>query len=266
MSGTFQPTELLNWNSMTLCSSHMILQAISINLCTNFRKLTDLSFPMIVNALIQEAQYTSTMIFVGRLGEAKYLGAATLGNMLCNITGYSLAFGLCSALDTLIAQAYGAKAYALMGLHAQRAAIIMTIFTFPVAAIWWETEWIIYNTMGIEKEIAALAGFWARWILVGLWPTLMFQVLRKLLQGGGIVWPVIVASLASTVANIVSSYVAIYILDWGFAGAAISVSVAQWTGFLTLALVFYLQILFARSVIRCMHLYFIGQLYFRLFK
>lgn len=219
---------------------------VSINICTHFRKLTDLSLPMIVNALIQEAQYTSTMIFVGRLGEAKYLGAATLGNMLCNITGYSLAFGLCSALDTLIAQAYGAKAYYLMGLHAQRAAIIMTLFSIPVAVVWWETDWIIYNLMGIDKEIARLAGYWARWILLGLWPTLMFQVLRKLLQSGGIVWPVIVASLVSTVANVVSNYVTIYVLGWGFDGAAMSVSIAQWAGFLSLAFVFYLQVLFAR--------------------
>ena len=196
---------------------------------------------MIVNALIQELQYTSTMIFVGRLGEAKYLGAATLGNMLCNISGYSLAFGLCSALDTLVAQAFGAKAYSLMGLHSQRAAVIMTIFAIPVAAFWCITDVIVHYVLGIDKEIAAFAGEWARWILLGLWPTLMFQVLRKLLQGCGIVWPVILASLVSTVVNVVSSYVMIYQLHWGFAGAALSVSVAQWAGFLTLALIVYIQ-------------------------
>lgn len=222
---------------------------MSVGICGNFKKLTDLSLPMIINALIQEAQYTSTMIFVGRLGQAKYLGAATLGNMLCNITGYSLAFGLCSALDTLIAQAYGAKAYSLVGLHAQRAAVIMSLFAIPVAVIWWETEWIIHNCLGIDKEISYFAGQWARWILLGLWPTLMFSVLRKLLQGCGIVWPVIVASLAATVVNIASSYIMIYHLEWGFMGAALSVSVAQWAGFLTLAGVVFLQVCCARYTI-----------------
>lgn len=215
-------------------------------MCNHFKKLTELSFPMIINALIQEAQYTSTMIFVGRLGQAKYLGAATLGNMLCNITGYLLAFGLCSALDTLIAQAYGAKAFSLMGLHAQRAAVIMTIFSIPVAVVWWKTEWIVYNILGIDADISRLAGFWAHWILLGLWPTLMFQVLRKLLQGCGIIWPIILSSLVSTIANVVSSYVTIYIFGWGFMGAALSVSVAQWAGFLSLALVMYLQVQFLR--------------------
>jgi MATE family multidrug resistance protein len=197
---------------------------------------------MIVNALVLEAQYTSTMIFVGRLGKAEYLAAATLGNMLCNITGYSLAFGLSTALDTLIAQAYGAKAYPLMGLHAQRAAVIMTLFSIPVAGVWWQTDWIVHYALGIDAEVAQLAGFWARWILLGLWPTLMFQVLRKLLQGCGIIWPVIVSSLVSAIANVVSNYVTIYVLDWGFMGAALSVSIAQWAGFLALMLVIFLQV------------------------
>jgi len=219
---------------------------MSVGLCTHFRKLTDLSLPMIVNAVILEAQYTSTMIFVGRLGEAKYLGAATVGNMLCNITGYSLAFGLCSALDTLVSQAFGAKEYGLVGLHAQRAAVILTIFAIPVGLIWWETDWFVYNVMGIDKEISYFAGQWARWILLGLWPTLMFQVLRKLLQGCGIVWPVIVASFVAAVANVVSSYVMIDCLGWGFTGAALSVGVAQWAAFLTLAAVIYIQVAYLR--------------------
>lgn len=215
---------------------------MSVGICTHFRKLTDLSLPMIVNAIILEAQYTSTMIFVGRLGEAKYLGAATVGNMLCNITGYSLGYGLCSALDTLVSQAFGAKEYGLVGLHGQRAAVILTIFAIPVAFVWWETDWFVYNVMGIDKEISYFAGQWARWILLGLWPTLMFQVLRKLLQGCGIVWPVIVASFAAAVANVISSYVMIDYLGWGFTGAALSVGVAQWAGFLTLAAVICIQV------------------------
>jgi MATE family multidrug resistance protein len=221
---------------------------MSLNICTHFGKLTDLALPMIMNALVLEAQYTSTMIFVGQLGQAKYLGAATLGNMLCNITGYSLAFGMCLALDTLIAQAYGAKAYPLMGLHAQRAAVILTLFSIPVAFIWWKTDWIVHNLLGIDADTSRLAGFWAHWILLGLWPTLMFQVLRKLLQACGIIWPIIVSSIVSAVANIMSSYVTIYVFKWGYMGAAVSVSVAQWASFLSLALVVYLQVKFLRYV------------------
>ena len=57
-------------------------------------------------------------------------------NIYITSLGFSLAYGLCSALDTLISQAYGAKAYRLTGLYAQRAAVILTLSSIPVAALW----------------------------------------------------------------------------------------------------------------------------------
>jgi MATE family multidrug resistance protein len=51
------------------------------------------------------------------------IGAATLGSMMCNITGYSVLYGMGTALDSLLSQAYGAKSYSLVGLYAQRAMV-----------------------------------------------------------------------------------------------------------------------------------------------
>ena len=90
---------------------------------------------------------------------------------------------------------------------------------------------------------------WARWILIGLWPRLMFEVLRKLLQGCGIVWPVIIASSIAAVVNVASCYFTIHVLRWGFIGAAVSVGIYQWSMFLTLAAIFYLQIRFSRCIL-----------------
>lgn len=51
--------------------------------------LASLSSPIIFNAMIREMAEVSTIIFVGRTGGALSIGAATLGNMMCNITGSS---------------------------------------------------------------------------------------------------------------------------------------------------------------------------------
>jgi Na+-driven multidrug efflux pump len=90
---------------------------------------------------------------------------------------------------------------------------------------------------------------WARWILIGLWPRLMFEVLRKLLQGCGIVWPVIIASTIGAVVNAASCYFTIHVLHWGLIGAAVSVGLYQWSMFLSLVLIFHLQIRFSRYVV-----------------
>lgn len=38
-------------------------------------------------------------------------------------------------LDTLCSQAYGARKYKLVGLHCQRAMVILTLVCFPVAVV-----------------------------------------------------------------------------------------------------------------------------------
>ena len=58
---------------------------------------------------------------------ATYHGAATLGTMTVNVTGYSLCFGGMSALDTLASQAFGAQNFPLVGVWAQRGALMLAI-------------------------------------------------------------------------------------------------------------------------------------------
>ena len=55
---------------------------------TRLAPLASLASPIIFTAMIREISEVSTLIFVGRTaGGATAIGAATLGNMMCNITG-----------------------------------------------------------------------------------------------------------------------------------------------------------------------------------
>jgi MATE family multidrug resistance protein len=91
-----------------------------------------------------------------------------------------------------------------------------------------------------------LAGVWAKYILLGLWPSLVFQVLKKYLQGCNVVWPVIVSNFVSTIVNIVVNYILIDIYGWGFTGAALTVGIAQWAGLICLVIIISLQITYIR--------------------
>ncbi len=55
--------------------------------------LLKLASPIIINAVISQFISMITLYFVGRLDGSEFIGAATLGNMMCNITGYSLTIG-----------------------------------------------------------------------------------------------------------------------------------------------------------------------------
>ena len=189
--------------------------------------LLRLALPIVITALIQQIGTFITLSFVGRIPGDEYMGAVALGGMLCNVTGYSLSYGMCTALDALISQAYGAKEYQLLGLHTQRAMVILTLFSFPVALIWWETTWLLINVLGIDPLIADLAGQWAHVLTIGLWPSLMFEILKKFLQGQQIIWPSLVASIVRTVVTLVCS-IWFSSRGMGFIGIAIASVTAQW--------------------------------------
>jgi MATE family multidrug resistance protein len=63
--------------------------------------LLNLSGPMILSYLFSTMISVVSLTFVGRLGKAE-LGGAALGNMWCNVTGYSLGIGLLTARSALI--------------------------------------------------------------------------------------------------------------------------------------------------------------------
>lgn len=136
--------------------------------------------------------------------------------------------------------------YPLMGLHAQRSILILTLFSIPVSIIWACTDKILRYTLFIDEETSNLAGVWARYIVFGLWPTLMFQIVRRYLQSCGIVWPTIIANIMSTLSVIGGTYVMMYKFHWGFAGAAIGVVLAQWVRFLVLTFITWGMVVYLR--------------------
>jgi MATE family multidrug resistance protein len=69
-------------------------------------------------------------------------------------------------MDPLCAQAYGARQYRLVGLYAQRAVCILTLACIPVMIIWSLTSSILIS-IGIEEEVAILAGEYVNWLMIG---------------------------------------------------------------------------------------------------
>lgn len=76
---------------------------------------------------------------------------------------------MCSALDTMVSQAYGAKSYSLTGLYLQRAIVILTACAIPIVLLWSQTDVLLVSVLGIDNETAQLACVWARILGIGLW-------------------------------------------------------------------------------------------------
>ncbi|MBA0801592.1 hypothetical protein Gohar_011948, partial [Gossypium harknessii] len=64
---------------------------------------------------------------------------------------------MATALDTLFGQSYGAKQYSMLGIHMQRAMLILVIVSIPLAIIWINTTPILLF-LGQDHDISMAAG------------------------------------------------------------------------------------------------------------
>ena len=207
----------------------------------NASALLRLSLSLMVQSLSGFGVGMSTFIWVGSLGPL-LAGSMTLGNMYCNISGFSLIYGCATALDALCAQSFGAKQYRQLGLHTQRAILILTVLSIPVIFLWAYAETLLHNVLFIPKDIAHHSGRWSRTLSAGLWPLLTFVCLQKWMQARNIIWPAVLTTSIGLVFNLSANYYNYRIYHGGFDGAALIVPLQNW-----LHLFVYLAILFVRK-------------------
>ncbi|EKX48612.1 hypothetical protein GUITHDRAFT_68629 [Guillardia theta CCMP2712] len=176
----------------------------------------------------------SLTIFLAAGGEgAAGLAGVGLGVMYVNVTGASLLVGLSSALETLAAHFHGAQQPRQVSLALQRAMVVLGAASIPIAFFWWFAPNILH-LLGVEWEVARLAGSFCRFMLAGLPAMGVLEALRKYLQAQGIMQPFVWASLAANVLHLVGCWLLVTedVLGLGVASAALSLSLAYYVSLL----------------------------------
>ncbi|XVF50532.1 hypothetical protein PTKIN_Ptkin04bG0108800 [Pterospermum kingtungense] len=196
-----------------------------------------LAGPLIVVSILQYCIQMISVMFVGHLGELA-LSAASMASSFATVTGFSLLLGMATALDTLCGQSYGAKQYSMMGIHMQRAMLILVIVSIPLAIIWVNTTPILL-VFGQDHDISEKAGEYACFMVPSLFAYGLLQCLVKFLQTQNIAFPMMICSVITTLLHILLCWVMVFKSSFGFKGAALATSVSHWTN--VLLLVFYLK-------------------------
>ena len=101
------------------------------------RPILKVAWPVMASALVQWSQSFFTIWLIGGNGSRTSMAAFGLSNVLCNVTGHSLLWGIGSGFDTLAPQAWGADERRKLGVTAQRVlAILVVAVCAPVVAVW----------------------------------------------------------------------------------------------------------------------------------
>lgn len=163
-------------------------------------KLIIRAIPVSIALILLNSIGMASVFSLGHFG-TKYLAASALTTMFCNITGFTVAIGLSSSLDTLCSQAYTSSNKQIVGHHLQRVLLVEFLFTIPIISIRLKIEPILIY-FGQDPEIAFLSGVFAKCLIPGLIPFTISTCVAKYLQTQGIMTTAFLILLIASPINI----------------------------------------------------------------
>ncbi|XP_048228119.1 protein DETOXIFICATION 16 [Ricinus communis] len=198
------------------------------------KKQLKLAGPLVsVNFLMYLLQVISVM-FVGHLGELSLAGAS-MATSFASVTGFSLLKGMGSALDTFCGQSYGAKQYHMLGIHLQRAMIVLLLVSICLAFIWANAGEILLF-LRQDPQIAAEAGRYAHFMIPSIFGYAIQECLVRFLQTQNNVIPMMISSGITTFLHVFICWVLVFKSGLGNKGAALANAISYWIYALLLVL------------------------------
>ncbi|MGC3981516.1 MAG: MATE family efflux transporter [Steroidobacteraceae bacterium] len=201
----------------------------------DWRLVLSLAGPLIANSAIQAALNLTDTWFVGRISTQALAGMGAIHWLVVVFIG--LFGGVGMAVQTLVAQAYGARRYA-RAAQATWTALWAALFTAPIfVLVGLGGEWLL-APFGLQTEVRELAmQFWQPRMLgaalgVALWAILGF------FNGIGRARITLLINLVTLIINAVLAQIFIFYMHWGVAGAAWATNCATAVGLLIALLVF----------------------------
>lgn len=174
-------------------------------------------------------------IMLGHVSAAA-LAAGALGH-ISTLFLLALGLGILSALDPLVAQAYGAQDRVAVGAHLQRGIVLALAMSIPMGLFFWNVSPVLH-LLGQPAEVVGDAAAYARGILWGVPAYFLFIAFRQTLQAMSVVRPAALAIVLGNLLNVLGNYILIYghfgSPALGVAGSAYSTSICRWAMFLTL--------------------------------
>ena len=167
----------------------------------------------------------------GHLGKTEYIGAISVGAMIFNLIYWNFGF-LRMGTSGITAQAYGSKDRRLVASTLVRAVALALFIALAVIALQYPLQWIALKLISPSAEVHTLA---QRYFYICVWnapATLITMAIHGWFLGMQDSTRPMYISIAVNVANIITSLLAVFVLDMGFIGIAVGTLVASYIGLL----------------------------------
>lgn len=155
-----------------------------IQVLHEFWKLLKGSLPVILAYTLQMSLQTLTVIIVGHSSPMN-LAVSAFSLMFALVTGWMIALGGTTALDTLASSTFtGSGNKHDLGILLQRAFLVLGVFYIPVAVIWACSN-PIFQALGQDPGLSYLSSKFLTVLIPGGLGYIYFEVMKKYLQAQG---------------------------------------------------------------------------------
>ncbi|KAL5553031.1 hypothetical protein UlMin_040432 [Ulmus minor] len=190
--------------------------------------------PMVAVNLSQYFLQIISIMMVGHLGKLS-LSSTAIAVSFCAVSGFSLLFGMASALETLSGQAYGAKEYRKLGTQTNTAIFSLILVCFPLSLLWIYIDKILI-LMGQDPQISREAGKFTLWLIPALFAYATLQPLVRYFQTQSLIIPLLVSSSASLCCHVPLCWCLVFKSGLGHLGAALAIGISYWMNVILLLL------------------------------
>ena len=157
----------------------------STRILTEFTILLKASVPVILAYTLQNSLQTISVVIVGR-GSPEDLATAAFSYMFAMSTGWLIALGGTTALDTLCSTTFtGSKDPHDLGVLLQRAFVILGGFYIPVAILWFCSE-PVFKALGQDDQLSHDSARFLWCLIPGGLGYIYFECMKKYLQAQGV--------------------------------------------------------------------------------
>ncbi|GMI65012.1 hypothetical protein like AT3G03620 [Hibiscus trionum] len=184
------------------------------------------AFPSMLTSVTSFGMIVVTQSFLGHIGEIELATYALIQSIFVRFIN-GILIGMSSATETLCGQAFGAGQYHMLGIYLQRSWIVDGITATIVLPVFFFTS-PIFKLLGQEDEIAEAAGSISLWFIPMLYYMVFSLTMQMYLQSQQKNLIVGCLSAFSFTLHLLLSWIMVYKLNWGVAGAMGSLNICSW--------------------------------------
>ncbi|ERF68291.1 hypothetical protein EPUS_02747 [Endocarpon pusillum Z07020] len=193
------------------------------------------SVPVILAYALQNSLQTISVLIVGRTSPQD-LATAAFSYMFATCTGWLIALGGTTALDTLASSSFtGSKNKHDLGILLQRAFITLSLFYVPVCVLWCCSE-PLFRLLGQDPQLCKDSAKFLTCLIPGGLGYIYFEAMKKYLQAQEIMRPGTYVLLITSPVSAALNYLFCYVAGWGLLGAPLATGIAYWLSFFLLVL------------------------------